>query len=77
MVKAFHAAGIEVILDVVYNHTAEARPDGPTLCFRGLDDLGYYQRVAPRPARRPGRHLLGRHRLRQHRRRRRTRERCG
>ncbi|WP_199905001.1 glycogen debranching protein GlgX [Nocardioides sediminis] len=45
MVRAFHRAGIEVILDVVYNHTAEAGPDGPTLSFRGLDDLGYYQRV--------------------------------
>ncbi|QIK75961.1 glycogen debranching protein GlgX [Nocardioides piscis] len=45
MVKAFHAAGIEVILDVVYNHTSEAGPLGPTLSFRGLDDLGYYQRV--------------------------------
>ncbi len=38
MVKNFHAAGIEVILDVVYNHTAEAGPTGPTLSFRGLDD---------------------------------------
>ena len=47
MVKAFHAAGLEVILDVVYNHTAEAGPLGPTLSFRGLDDLGYYQRVVP------------------------------
>ena len=45
MVKAFHAAGLEVILDVVYNHTAEAGPLGPTLSFRGLDDLGYYQRA--------------------------------
>jgi glycogen operon protein len=45
MVKAMHEAGIEVILDVVYNHTAEAGPLGPTLSFRGLDDLGYYQRV--------------------------------
>ena len=45
MVKSFHEAGLEVILDVVYNHTAEAGPLGPTLSFRGLDDLGYYQRV--------------------------------
>ncbi len=45
MVKDFHAAGIEVILDVVYNHTAEGGPDGPTYSFRGLDDLGYYQRA--------------------------------
>ncbi len=44
LVKAMHAAGLEVILDVVYNHTAEAGADGPTLSFRGLDDLGYYQR---------------------------------
>ena len=50
MVKAFHKAGLEVILDVVYNHTAEAGPTGPTLSFRGLDDLGYYQRVVPAPA---------------------------
>ncbi len=47
MVKALHEAGLEVILDVVYNHTAEAGPLGPTLSFRGLDDLGYYQRVVP------------------------------
>ena len=45
MVKALHEAGLEVILDVVYNHTAEAEPLGPTLSFRGLDDLGYYQRA--------------------------------
>ena len=66
MVKAFHAAGIEVILDVVYNHTAEgeaARADATR--FRGLDDRGYYQRVAT-PA--VGDAYLGRHRLRQHRR---------
>jgi glycogen debranching enzyme GlgX len=43
MVKALHAAGLEVYLDVVYNHTAESGVDGPTLSFRGLDDLGYYQ----------------------------------
>ncbi|GAA5117970.1 glycogen debranching protein GlgX [Alloalcanivorax gelatiniphagus] len=53
MVKDFHAAGLEVILDVVYNHTAEAGPLGPTLSFRGLDDRGYYQRVVP-PAPEPG-----------------------
>ncbi len=45
MVKDFHAAGIEVILDVVYNHTAEAGALGPTYSFRGLDDRGYYHRV--------------------------------
>jgi isoamylase len=43
MVKALHQAGIEVILDVVFNHTAEGGPDGPTLCFRGLDNPGYYR----------------------------------
>ena len=42
MVKALHHAGIEVILDVVYNHTAEGDHRGPTLCFRGLDNLAYY-----------------------------------
>ncbi len=47
MVKNFHAAGIEVILDVVYNHTAEAGALGPTYSFRGLDDRGMYHRVAP------------------------------
>jgi glycogen debranching enzyme GlgX len=46
MVKAFHDAGIEVILDVVYNHTAEAGALGPSLSFRGLDDRGFYKRVA-------------------------------
>ncbi|ANH40272.1 Glycogen debranching enzyme [Nocardioides dokdonensis FR1436] len=47
MVKALHRAGLEVILDVVYNHTAEAGPTGPTLSFRGLDDRGFYKRVEP------------------------------
>jgi glycogen operon protein len=42
MVKALHRAGIEVILDVVFNHTAEGGHDGPTLCFRGLDNDAYY-----------------------------------
>jgi glycogen debranching enzyme GlgX len=46
MVKDLHAAGLEVILDVVYNHTAEGGPMGPTLSFRGLDDL-CYKRVRP------------------------------
>ena len=49
MVKALHRAGLEVILDVVYNHTAEAGPLGPTLSFRGLDDRGFYKRVIPVP----------------------------
>jgi glycogen operon protein len=43
MVKALHEAGIEVILDVVYNHTAEAGALGPTLSFRGIDNAAYYQ----------------------------------
>jgi glycogen operon protein len=42
LVKALHRAGIEVILDVVYNHTAETGPDGPTFSFRGLADDDYY-----------------------------------
>src|SRR5688572_1760564 len=43
MVKAFHSAGIEVILDVVYNHTAEGSHTGPTLSFRGIDNASYYR----------------------------------
>jgi isoamylase len=42
MVKALHQAGIEVILDVVFNHTAEGDHSGPTFCFRGLDNNAYY-----------------------------------
>jgi len=42
MVKALHRADIEVILDVVFNHTAEGGHDGPTFCFRGLDNGAYY-----------------------------------
>ncbi|MCX7823792.1 MAG: glycogen debranching protein GlgX [Syntrophobacterales bacterium] len=43
MVKTFHAHGIEVILDVVYNHTGEGSHLGPTLCYRGIDNLVYYR----------------------------------
>ena len=43
MVKTLHAAGIEVILDVVYNHTCEGDHFGPTLCFRGIDNAAYYR----------------------------------
>jgi isoamylase len=43
MVKTLHAAGIEVILDVVYNHTAESGAQGPTLSFRGIDNAAYYR----------------------------------
>lgn len=46
MVTALHDAGLEVILDVVYNHTAENNSNGPTLSFRGIDNLAYY-RVNP------------------------------
>jgi glycogen operon protein len=49
MVKAFHSAGIEVILDVVYNHTAEGNHLGPTLCFRGIDNACYYRLNAENP----------------------------
>ncbi|MER7638741.1 glycogen debranching protein GlgX [Streptomyces sp. NPDC126522] len=45
MVKALHAAGLEVILDVVYNHTAEGNEQGPTLSFRGIDNASYYRLV--------------------------------
>ena len=45
MVRALHEAGIEVILDVVYNHTAEGNELGPTLCFRGIDNTAYYRLV--------------------------------
>jgi len=50
MVKALHVAGIEVIQDVVYNHTAEGNQLGPTLCFRGIDNHAYY-RLEPENAR--------------------------
>jgi glycogen operon protein len=46
MVKALHGEGIEVILDVVYNHTAEGNQLGPTLCFRGIDNAAYYRLVS-------------------------------
>jgi isoamylase len=46
MVKRLHSEGVEVILDVVYNHTAEGNHMGPTLCFRGLDNSSYY-RLSP------------------------------
>ena len=43
MVRALHAAGLEVIIDVVFNHTAEGSETGPTLCFRGIDNAAYYR----------------------------------
>ena len=45
MVRSMHAAGIEVILDVVYNHTCEGNENGPTLCWRGADNAAYYRLV--------------------------------
>ncbi len=50
MVHALHEAGIEVILDVVYNHTAEGNHLGPLLCFRGIDNAAYYRLMADDPA---------------------------
>ncbi|MBA3245694.1 MAG: glycogen debranching enzyme, partial [Actinobacteria bacterium] len=49
MVKALHRAGIEVILDVVYNHTAEGNQLGPMLSFKGIDNLSYYRTYVDRP----------------------------
>ena len=49
MVKRLHRAGLEVILDVVYNHTAEGNHLGPTLCFRGIDNDTYYRLDPERP----------------------------
>jgi glycogen operon protein len=49
MVKALHAAGIEVILDVVYNHTAEGNHLGPTISLRGIDNQAYYRLVQDQP----------------------------
>jgi isoamylase len=51
MVAGLHAAGIEVILDVVYNHTAEGNEFGPTLCHKGLDNPAYYRLVPGDPGR--------------------------
>ena len=49
MVKALHRAGIEVILDVVYNHTAEGNHLGPMLSFKGVDNKSYYRLVPDDP----------------------------
>ena len=48
-VRRLHAAGMELILDVVYNHTAEGNEFGPTLSFRGLDNASYYRLVPDNP----------------------------
>ena len=71
MVRAMHTAGIEVILDVVYNHTAEGNHLGPTLSFKGLDNPAYYRLVEDDAAL-----LHGLHRHRQHPQRPATRTRC-
>ena len=49
MVRAFHDAGIEVVLDVVYNHTAEGNEMGPTLSFKGIDNFSYYRTMPGDP----------------------------
>ncbi|NLH82862.1 MAG: glycogen debranching protein GlgX [Phyllobacteriaceae bacterium] len=49
MVRAFHDAGLEVILDVVYNHTAEGNEMGPTLAFKGIDNFSYYRTMPDEP----------------------------
>jgi glycogen operon protein len=49
MVVHFHDAGLEVILDVVYNHTAEGNERGPTLSFRGIDNVSYYRLLPDKP----------------------------
>ncbi len=63
MVKALHKAGIEVILDVVYNHTDEGNHQGPTFSFKGIDNASYYYLTGPNGTRVV---LLRLHRLRQH-----------
>jgi isoamylase len=49
MVRSLHAAGIEVILDVVYNHTGEGNHLGPTVCFRGVDNAAFYRLLVDNP----------------------------
>ena len=48
MVKKLHAAGLEVIIDVVYNHTCEGNHEGPTMSFKGIDNIGYYRLMPDR-----------------------------
>jgi len=50
MVRAIHDAGLEVILDVAYNHTGDGGFHGPSICFRGIDNLSYYRTVSGDPA---------------------------
>ena len=49
MVKRLHSAGLEVILDVVYNHSAEGNHLGPPLSFRGIDTIAYYRLMPNQP----------------------------
>ena len=49
MVRTFHDAGLEVIMDVVYNHTAEGNEQGPTLAFKGIDNFSYYRTMSDEP----------------------------
>ena len=49
MVKTFHDEGLEIVLDVVYNHTAEGNQEGPTLAFRGIDNASYYKLLPGSP----------------------------
>ena len=59
--RALHAAGLEVILDVVYNHTAEGNHLGPTLSLRGIDNASYYRLLPDTAALLPGLHRLRQH----------------
>ena len=59
MVKALHRAGIEVILDVVYNHTAEGNHLGPMLAFKGIDNASYYRLMPDDPSLLHGLHRHG------------------
>ena len=61
MVRALHAAGLEVILDVVYNHTAEGNHLGPTLSLRGIDNASYYRLSPEQSALLPGLHRVRQH----------------
>ena len=61
MADAIHDAGIEVLIDVVYNHTGETDTFGPTVSFRGIDNLGYYRTEPGEPGAVHQRHRLWEH----------------